>query len=220
MDGNKNAKNLNLILIILSVAIVGGGAYYFKTQWDSYQVVKSDVAAKTQELAKQQEGLEDVRNLLKNYMGVKSELKGLSLSLPSEKDLPNILVQLETLASENKMTMETLDHEVVKEEKKPVAKNKTEEAEIQESMLQAARASQIGYTTLEVELVLKGRLDAFLSYLNALQKNFRFFDIFSLDFDLEKIETSYTTAAGETVDIPFAEHEFEFEVVLHTYYLK
>ncbi len=220
MEGNQNTKNLNLILSLLILAVIGGGAYYFKTQWDHYQVVKSDVDAKTQELSKQQKGLEDVRNLLKNYMGVKSELKDLSLSLPSQKDLPNILAQLETLASENKMTMETLDHAVVEAEKKPVAQNKAEAAEKEASILQAARASQIGYRTLKVELVLSGRLDAFLSYLDALQKNLRFFDLVSLDFDLEKAETRSTPAGGETVDIPFAEREFEFEVVLHTYYLQ
>ena len=132
------------------------------------------------------------------YDSRKSEMNRVFYVLPIEKDLPNLIVQFEALASENGLILEKINfikqvttkkaaaEDVEWGEKSPTSTTTTETLEPQKD-----------YKTLEVSLSLSGNYQSFQSFLEALELNIRLMDIKSISFKTQKTEAG----AGFTFDI-------------------
>lgn len=214
-------RSVSVAFGLLTLIVVGFGIYYIWVQKDEIAAVNQALEQQEQRLAAYQKSLEDVRGLLRNYANVKSELTELSLTLPGEEDLPNLLVQLETLSLENSIMMLEMDHQVLTEDpRKSRGRTRQEELALEAAQEQAARASRIGYSTLQIDLTLEGKFADFMTYIESLQQNFRFLDLVDIKFDLEKAAKTVSTGEGPETEIPFEERMHKFKVAVHTYFLE
>lgn len=223
------SKNIVLVVGLLVLVLLGAGLYFLKPQYEMIKQIHRKIENEEARLAERQKTLEDMRRLLQNYEGVKEELYDLSLALPPERAIPNLLVQLEALANENGVLMEDVSYEekIIEEEKtpkkataepaQPLGLGTLTDSEEEEEVL---TKQQPGYATLEVNMSLSGKFDNFMQYIEDVQKNFRFLDIATLDFDLASTKkTSGSTGEAEE-KVPFDKRFFDFSVGLDTYYLK
>lgn len=238
--GFKNIqKNLSLIIIVVILAVIGLGFYFLKPQYDAFKKVQGDLSEEKGNLENQKTNLENIKGLLKNYEVVKENLQSLSLALPSEKDIPNLLVQLESLATENGVLMESVSYSEEQEEKGQKGEKKTPEVKAksigpaagEEEMGTAGEggasqgetaAPSKGYATLQVDLSLAAHYSSFMQYLEDVQRNLRFLDVTSVSFDITEGSEQSTSTSGEEGEgeLSFEEKTFDFSVTLRTYYLK
>jgi len=231
-------KNLNLIIIVAILGAMGAGFYFLKPEYDALMNTQGQVKAAETNLANSTKTLEDTKKLVKNYEGTKEQLRTLSLALPSEEDIPNLLIQLEALAVKNGVLMEEVGYS---EETKTAKDNSNSSQTTDEENLGQKKSSgqdaapnipatattteapSEGYATLKVSLSLTGKYDAFMKYLGDVQKNLRFLDVVSVDFDTkEKASQSNQTkgSAGEESGVKFEDRVLNFKLDLRTYYLK
>ncbi|MFA4881017.1 MAG: type 4a pilus biogenesis protein PilO [Candidatus Doudnabacteria bacterium] len=230
-------KNLNLIIIIVILGAIGTGFYFLKPQYDAWRNIGTQIKGEEMSLANNRKALEDTKKLVKNYEGVKEQLRTLSLALPSEKDIPNLLVQLEALSVKNGILMEEVSYseETKKESKNPIESPAADAADLGQKKSQdnnaasnppamvplVSPAPSEGYATLKVSLSLTGRYDVFMRYLEDVQKNLRFLDVVSVDFDTKESDSqSNKSGEGETGGVKFEDRVLSFKIELRTYYLK
>lgn len=142
-------------------------------------------------LKEKEEILVKVNQLKQVYDSRKSEMNRVFYVLPIEKDLPNLIVQFEALASENGLILEKINF--IKQQ------TTTRRVAAEDAELGAAETlePQKDYKTLEVSLSLSGNYQSFQSFLEALELNIRLMDIKSISFKTQKTEAG----AGFTFDI-------------------
>lgn len=145
-------------------------------------------------LEEKREILSKVNQLAKDYNSHKDEIKRIYYVLPSDQDIPNLIVQFEALALENGLILETLDF-TEKAAARTVARRGA--AAIDEQSLK-------NYNILEVSLSIGGTYEAFKGFLKALEYNVRLMDIQSI---------SFSSSEGE-VGSPI----FTFDIELEVYY--
>lgn len=233
-------KNLNLIIIVVILGAIGTGFYFLKPQYDTWRNIETQIKGEEMSLADSEKALEDTKKLVKNYEGVKEQLRTLSLALPSEKDIPNLLVQLEALAVKNGILMEEVSYseETKKESGNPTEAPATDAADLGQkksadknaasnppaTVPLVSPAPSEGYATLKVSLSLTGRYDVFMRYLEDVQKNLRFLDVVSVDFDTKggdsKSSNKTQGGEGEGGGVKFEDRVLNFKIELRTYYLK
>lgn len=230
-------KNLNLIIIVVILGAIGTGFYFLKPRYDAWRNIETQIKGEEMSLANNQKALEDTKKLVKNYEGVKEQLRALSLALPSEKDIPNLLVQLEALAVKNGILMEEVSYseEIKKESENPIESPATDTADLGQKKSQdnnnppamvplVSPAPSEGYATLKVSLSLTGRYDVFMRYLEDVQKNLRFLDVVSVDFDTKgdnsKSNNKTQGGEGDVGGVKFEDRVLNFKIELRTYYLK
>ncbi|MDD5626693.1 MAG: type 4a pilus biogenesis protein PilO [Patescibacteria group bacterium] len=230
-------KNSNLIIIVVILVAIGAGFYFLKPQYDAWRNIGTQIKGEETSLANSKKALEDTKKLVKDYEGVKEQVRTLSLALPSEKDIPNLLVQLEALAIKNGILMEEVSYseEIKKGSENPIEPPATDAADLGQNKTQdnntasnlpamvplVSPAPSEGYATLKVSLSLTGRYDVFMRYLEDVQKNLRFLDVVSVDFDTKGGDSqSSKSGEGEVGGVKFEDRVLTFKIELRTYYLK
>lgn len=189
----------NIIILALVFAFL---AILFLLDWPAYNkatLLKDEVKRHQQLLAEQEELLIKVNQLKQVYESHKNEIKKVYYVLPLEKDIPNLIVQFEALASENGLILEGLDfvEPIVVKKRRVAAEEKL-----------AVQEKPKPYKQLDVSLKLSGSYQSFKSFLGALEYNVRLMDIESINFSSEKKETEEVEGA----------ELFSFDVSLKVYY--
>lgn len=225
-------RNLSLIIIVVILVVIGLGFYFLKPQYDKLRQTQDSVTAEKNNLETQKQNLKNATDLLKNYEAVKDNLANLSLALPLREDIPNLLVQLESLATKNGVLMSSVSYSSESEEKGtektkgPAVKGSSLKPEIPEEEEGVTPAGEtpetpsVGYSTLKIDLSLAAHYDAFMKYIEDVQRSLRFLDITSISFDVESQSSTGGTKSGEEEkELDFTEKTFDFSVTLRTYYL-
>lgn len=131
---------------------------------------------------------EKIKNLNDKYNQNSEEIKKLMAVLPNEEEMPDLLVQLETLAGTSGLVMESVSFteaqqkanfvapQINAEDDSSVAANTTGSQNTQTS--RATKPSS--YKTSQVTLRLTGGYEAFKNYLVSVEKNERLMDVISL----------------------------------------
>ena len=106
-------KKSNIIkAVILAVAILIAILILAFIAYPIFQNVQStnqQINAKKQQETALEQRLEDLKTLENNYNSAKGKSEPtVSLALPTEKQIPEILVQLENIAAENSMTFQEI----------------------------------------------------------------------------------------------------------------
>lgn len=234
LDAKTIYKNLNLIILVVILIVAGLGFYFLKPKYDAMAGAARELKLAEDELTIQQDNLRNTQSLLQSYESVKEQLHNLSLALPGEKDIPDLLVQLEALAVKNSVMMDEISYS--EEVAVPVAQAPLAEggepvsnsAEAQnpdatDAMLvsPAAPVDPAGvYSTLNVSLSLSGKYGDFLQYLGDVQKNLRFLDVYSVDFSAGSGSESSQESGEGSGEVNFEDQILDFKVELRTYYLK
>lgn len=161
----------NLIIIILLLAFVAVVVFLDYPLYKEVKSFRKGLEIKQEELRGVEELLVKIKELKAIYEENKDEAKRAFYAIPSGEDLPNLIVQLEALASINGLILEKVDFgqpaaEGVKwgpggEEKEIVVKE---------------------YKTMNVTLEVTGTYESLKSFLKSVEENIRLMDITSINF--------------------------------------
>jgi Tfp pilus assembly protein PilO len=127
-------------------------------KYNSYKDLKNQVNKREQTLSDRQKMQVDLKELEDNYSSAKMKVKDISNILPKEKQIPELLVQLEAIAKENSMTLASIN------------------------VTPAAEEKGVNYKSLRISLGLAGSYSNLKKYLDSVERNMRIMDITSIDF--------------------------------------
>jgi len=164
--------NTSIIALILFIAFLGIVFLLDLPAYNKVVFLGDKIAQEKATLVGRQELLAKVEQLKGVYDDYESQLKKVYYILPKNQEIPNLIVQLEALASENGLILEQVDF--IKEESK------------QRSDPEQPQSSSVGYKNINVALKLVGEYPAFTSFLEALEHNVRIADVNSIELSLEK----------------------------------
>jgi len=197
-----NKKNIiAAISFIISLALM---FVFIFPLFSSAKVMYLDLSQKRQEIEKLKELLDKVEKISQNYDSISEEVEKILLALPEEKDLPQLLVQFEKLALNNGLLLESIEFgEISKKEKKDFIRNIDDYNELNES-----KKILFTFPNSFISLKIVGSYSAFTNYIDALEKNVRSMDIYSIKFD-----------SDNTMRNLFGDSEiFEFNLGINVYY--
>ncbi len=195
-------KNIiGLISFIISLALI---FIFILPLFSSVKVMYLDLDQKRQQIEKLKELLDKVKKMEQSYGSVSEEVEKVLLTLPEEKDLPQLLVQFEKLALNNGLLLESIEFgEISKKEKKDFIRDIEDRSELNES-----KKILFTFPNSFISLQIVGSYSAFINYISALEKNVRSMDIYSIKF-----------ASGNTMRNLFGNSGiFEFNLGINVYY--
>ena len=184
---------VNIVLIIVLVFI------FAKPLWDSVRNLKIKYAEQEQEVKNIEALLVKVQELEQKYHEVGKDVEKLSLALPKEKDLPYLIIQFESLASNNGLLLESIEFE-------DPSQNTTKRGEREDEDREGLTAL---FPYLSVNIKLNGSYEGLKGYLESLGDNIRSMDVVDIDFSKEGQKEE---VAGSDLDI------FKFNLELVVYY--
>lgn len=164
-------KKTLITLLILIVVIAGVGFFLVRPGIFQIKDLRSELKLKEEELTKIQEFLSKFEVLKKQYEEGEEKREKLYQVLPQKPDIPGILVQLETLASENGLLLEDVNYSLPREG-------------------QEAGRPKVTFRKVVINLKVAGKYKAFEKFLEATQNNLRIMDIsiINLSAQIEKEE--------------------------------
>lgn len=188
--------NKNIIITILLV--VAFLAIILFLDWPAFEkvtdtrnkikIIKNTIEEK-EELSVKVEQLKEV------YNARQEDIKKLYYVLPEKQQVPELIVQFETLASGNGLFLEEIAIEPKQRKPAPDEEEKTEKS-IREKILNQVNV-------LEASLVLSGNYQSFKNFLSSLEQNVRLMDVTKIEISSKKGEENAV---------------LNFKVVLETYY--
>lgn len=165
-------KKNSIIAIILIIALIAIVVFLDLPAYNRVSFLRKEIKTSRVFLEERQELIAKVEQLKEIYDSREKEIGRVYYVLPLEKDIPNLIVQFEALATENGLVLEKIDF-IEKTIKK--AADSTPQA-----------GPQKEYKSLEVSLSLSGSYESLKSFLEALEYNIRLADIKSINFSSEK----------------------------------
>lgn len=186
----------NIIILIL---ILGFVSILFLLDFPVYNKVtflSNEIKAKEDLLEQIQELVAKTNQLKQIYEGRKNEINKVYYAIPFEEEVPNLIVQVEALVSENGLILETLDFTGQSNSKRKTARGSAQEEE---------SISIESYKIFDIFLSVNGGYKSFTSFLKALESNVRLMDIKSIAFSSDDDEG--------------VQGFFTFDIELKVYYL-
>jgi Tfp pilus assembly protein PilO len=154
------------IIVLISVLIFVAILFLFDLPaYNKVALFRSEIKNYQNFLKEKEELLVKVNQLKQSYESRKDEIDKIYYVLPFEKDISNLIVQFEALASENGLVLESINFK-------------------ESAATTTATGEKIvkGYKTLDVSLKAGGNYQSFVAFLGALEFNIRLMDIKSIDF--------------------------------------
>ena len=211
----------NLILGLLIVVLVIGGYFLLQPQYEKYKQNQESLKEKELLVDGQNKIYQDMQSLKKEYENLStSVVKEMALFLPSEDDIEELMLQMQTLASENGVFMPDFSFasEMVDLTKFGTSPTTTttaselkdfEESIGDEDVVIETKNKQSKLAVVTISTVATGSYDNFKLWLDAVEKNMRLIEIKTIDFN--------AASSGEGTDnIPGA---YSYNLNLRTYFL-
>jgi len=161
--------NKNIIIAILILVFLG---IVFFLDWPAFEQIsrlREEIRDYNKLIAEKEELAAKVEQLKSVYENKQGNIKKVYYALPRTKEVPEIIVQLEALASENGLILEKIDIQEIKKQ-------------------ESREENGAGVNTLKISLAVSGTYSSFKSFLEALEYNIRVMDIQSIKFSLKKTE--------------------------------
>jgi len=187
----------NIIIIILLLGFVAVVVFLDVPKFQEILDLRNEVEIQKNTFLKEEDLLAKVENLKSRYEKNEEELKKVNYILPTGEDVPNLIVQIEAIALESGVALESINISSV--DGSGSTRRPGQEATITEEK---------DYEILSIRLNISGQYEAFKNFLKTIENNIRLMDIQVFSFSLESSE------ALETVPI------FTFNLTLNTYYLR
>lgn len=174
-----------LILLIAAVAIT---FWVLLPLWHSTQAALELKKENENNLAQRKQLAANLERLIGQYNERASDLASFSKAIPKGQNIPELLINLEALASENGLFFSGVNF-------KP------------EDLIASKDSKAPSVKTLIMEIKVKGSYPAFQNYLKAMEKSLRLFDVASISFN--------GIAPGQAnINI----NNLEFNLSVNTYY--
>lgn len=178
--------NKKLIFNLAVLALVVGAAIIFVLPlWDSVKATKREIKNSQSELATLNELLAKTNNRKENYEQVKSQAEKVFISLPKEKDLPDLMVQFESLAASHGLILESIGFGDFEKGQSAVSQPvRFVEGESEEQPSSATTQPLISdrpvFRSLPVNLTVSGNYAALKKYVSGLETNIRSMNVQSI----------------------------------------
>jgi len=200
-----------LIFNLIALALVAGATVVFILPlWNSTKIVKKRIEDGKSKLETVNELLAKTKILKDDYELVKGHAEKVFISLPKEKDLPDLIVQFESLAAAHGLVLESIGFgDFEKSQSSGGQAVSFEEEGIEESLLPAdvqISAAKSVFRDLPVSLTVSGDYNSLKKYISGLENNIRSMTIQSINLGGVSGESS----AGED--------SFSFDLKLSVYY--
>jgi len=170
----------SIIILINSLIIIVLLLVFIDPLWSSIKILKIEITKQEQEVKNIEILLTKVQELEQDYQEMGINMENVSLALPKEKDIPYLMNQFETLASNNGLLLESMmfDREINRE---------TENVSSRERRISGQSDDVISpFPYLSLSLVLNGSYDGLKGYLESLGNNIRLMDVRVIDFKREE----------------------------------
>ena len=196
----QNKSKTTLICFIISLILI------FVFIYPLFSSVKSmyfDLSNKNKQIERLNELLEETNRLKYSYEVIAEEAEKVLLTLPEERDFPDLLVQFEKIAQNNGLLLKSIDFgDVVKKEQKDLISDVSDYGNLSQSekLLSVFRSMPVVIKTI-------GSYQSFRNYIIALEKNVRSMDIYLIKFGTNT-DKSLLQGAGI----------FEFDLSINVYY--
>lgn len=185
----------DIILIILILAFVAIVIFLDVPGVQGVLQTRKDIETQKQILLDDQDFLATVKELTRAYENNKENIDKIDLILPTKEDIPNLMVQVESLVFEQGLILDKLEVNA------PTEGTETINAE---DVRVKGETSVAKYETLTIVLGFTGDYSALKNFLKATEENMRLIDIDSVSVFPE----------SESMGI------FKFDLTLKTYYQK
>ena len=201
-------------ILILPIAMIGIIAALLWFAWPTYGEIKDliqEIGTKEETLEKKQKLIVDIEKLVNQYEDIAGRVSKVFYALPNEAEIPNVLVQLEALASENGMIFESSSFSKTQQSAQNKTTSGNSAAPSSETAEQQDTIEQIKSVSMDISLT--GSYENFKNYLRSLENNIRIMDITSVNF---------SSSSGSSGDSSEKEEEvsdiFSYSVQLKVYY--
>ncbi len=196
---DKKLQNSITLLLLFIIIIIGVFFGIIKPQAKTLKNSNIELAAKQRELIAKEDKLKDLKKLENTIEEVRNSSDLLIKALPSEKDLPGLLVQVEAIAKRLKVSLSNFSLPSEGSETTNTTQN-TENIGL-ESSNEAPNNSSSSYSikTLAFPFNTTGEYTQIIEFLNVLQNNLRIFKINSLNISApEEGSTSFSITVNVT----------------------
>lgn len=186
-------KKRLIFSILILAAIVLVVIFLILPQFSRIKNIKSEINNLKTELSKKTELSEKIDEMILKYNELVAKLQKINFVIPKGQEKPELIVQIESLAKESGLIVESI---VFKE----VSQKESETA---------------GYKILNISLGLSGNYQAFKNFLVAVEQNIRLMDVQSIDFSSpEQMVIPGLLSRSETL----LSSELKFNIQLNAYY--
>jgi len=170
-------KILHIFIIILAAVVLVG---YFLV-WPAFQSMmlgRDNLVAWQQKLAQAQESKKKLGELETKYQSIQDEQDRIMQALPPSEDIPGLLVQMEALASQNGLIIDSLSF--VYPQSDTGARINVSETE--GSVAATGSSLPAGVKVLSVNLNLNGNYSSLKNFLKAAENNLRLTDVGKISY--------------------------------------
>jgi len=186
----------DIILIILILVFIVMVIFLDVPGVQGVLKIRKDIETQKQVLLDDQDFVATVKELSQAYQENKENIDKIGLILPSKEDIPNLIVQVESLVFEQGLILDKLEVTTPTEE--------TGGTINPEDVRAKEETSTEKYKTLTIGLGFTGDYSALKNFLKATEENMRLIDIDSIGISPESEESGI----------------FKFDLSLKTYYQK
>lgn len=182
-------RNISFYLALLTLLILGGGGYFVFDQYQIYTLRQNDLNTAQEQIASREIRKHQLEKTIDSYEKNEQDFLELDAILPSDKNIPELLYQLESIARKES----------------GVAFSGVSINELGTEDVSKTNTSKFSELSLTVQI--EGTYPSLKKYITSIEKNMRVADITSLQF-------SRTSRPGE--DAP---ELFDFKIGMIVYYL-
>ncbi len=154
----QHISSVSFLFLSLTIALVVG-IFIIKPQWERIAQQNNQIKEKQEEVENKEQKIEDLKELKENYQKIKNKIATIATALPTSKEHAELLIQLDTIASQNDLSL----LQIKPSESKKTAKKQTDI-----------------YNTESLELKIIGDFQAIKNFISDTEKNLRILDIASI----------------------------------------
>ena len=184
----------NIVVIILLLGFIAVVIFLDVPKVQEILDLRRKVETQEEALFQKEELMARVEKLKNKYEDNEESLTKVNYILPSEEEIPNLIVQLEAMALEAGLILERIEFHLSQETGQSRAAVRDSTQEVVED-----------YKTLSINLDLVGGYFAFKNFLELIEENIRLMNIDSISFSPQYSEETELLL-------------FNFNTILTTYY--
>jgi len=184
-------KKDTIIIILLILALLLIVYLLIMPGIDSMNLARAGFSLEESRFKEAQAQSQQFSDLNKKKQDILAKLEKLTVALPKDQGLPELIINLESLATANGLMMNSVDFRAV-EKKSSVMPPQMGVEDIMPKKSQdlpdlsagSAQPLAQSYNITEVSMNLSGGYDNFKNYLKSIEENKRLMDVISLNFNL------------------------------------
>ncbi len=191
----------NLIYGALILAVIVGGYFLIRPQYDSYQQKKDQVTAKQAEVDQYDKIYKDMQALQQKYKKLSAEaIASVDKFLPNEDKTEEMMLQLDAIARDKGMLVSNMAFTL-----EPVVADATAAAVTAQTATETTTtetaAGTLKLAAMKISATVTGSYDAFKQFLDEAEKNLRLLEITSLTFSESSTEGAPAGVYTYTVNL-------------------